>query len=516
MRNSDADNTKAYPVHLVPAKCRIDIGDGSERGEYVDQDYILHALGKPVHAINLMYCYYPHDETWPVRASKAFPEGGKTGAWDYPYDDYFPYTGGIKGSTDSGTFDCIRDVRRHGQDVVFTLTMDPKLTDEEIAQVARELKPFGRIQIRINHEATGSWFSFNKRADYPEVALFFKKCVEVFHREAPQIKVILCLDGYKDINAEKMEKEDDFLPAIKAADIESVDRYLALHWGWPVDVADSDTEEYARYDVKNIYDLTKKSAERYRYLTGDPEKPMVLSELNADGDVTGPYDQADMVREFADMIKNDPDKWLDAFTIYQFRDKGRLGLELEDPNNDKVGIPWPLMDTVKELLFDPYFSVSVEKGLSDETLSKRTGKDDMKLPEYLRWGGSEDADGIAIPLSFEKAPVFCEAYFEDELSDLNLILELGGKWFYKAPGVTCIDLMSAFFDRSFSGGEKVLHFFAPPADGENAVFGKDDIPGMTLSDEDHLVNTYTKLPALPRIRIRYAPIVTADSTDTVE
>ena len=37
-----------------------------------DQDYILTRLGKPLHAINLLYCYYPHEETWPVRASKAY------------------------------------------------------------------------------------------------------------------------------------------------------------------------------------------------------------------------------------------------------------------------------------------------------------------------------------------------------------------------------------------------------------------------------------------------------------
>ncbi|MBR6381803.1 MAG: hypothetical protein IKS07_09055, partial [Lachnospiraceae bacterium] len=207
-KKTDADEKKIYPVHLTPAKCRIDLGDGSERGEYVDQDYILQVLGKPMHAINLMYCYYPKDETWPLRASKAYPDREITFAWDYPYDDYFPYLGGLHGNRDGEPFTCMRDVRRHGQEVVLTLTMDPTLPEEEIVQIARELRPFGRLLVRINHEATGNWFSFNKRASYEEVSDFFAKCCEVFHREAPHIKVILCLDGYKDLKAKKMEKED--------------------------------------------------------------------------------------------------------------------------------------------------------------------------------------------------------------------------------------------------------------------------------------------------------------------
>ena len=47
----------------------MDLGDGSERGEYVNQDYILQVLGRPHRSISLMYCYYPLGEGWPGRAS---------------------------------------------------------------------------------------------------------------------------------------------------------------------------------------------------------------------------------------------------------------------------------------------------------------------------------------------------------------------------------------------------------------------------------------------------------------
>ncbi len=65
---------------------------------------------------------------------------------------------------------------------------------------------------------------------------------------------------------------------------------------------------------------------------------MVMSELNADGDVVGPYEQAEIITEFCDRVKNEKAEWLSGFTFYQFRDRGRLGLEIEDPNNPDVGI----------------------------------------------------------------------------------------------------------------------------------------------------------------------------------
>ena len=41
-------------IHMGPAKCAVDLGDGSERGEYVNQDYILNKLGRPHRAVSLI------------------------------------------------------------------------------------------------------------------------------------------------------------------------------------------------------------------------------------------------------------------------------------------------------------------------------------------------------------------------------------------------------------------------------------------------------------------------------
>jgi hypothetical protein len=120
---------------------------------------------------------------------------------------------------------------------------------------------------------------------------------------------------------------------------------------------------------------------------------------------------------------------------------------------------------------------------------------EVTRPATLRWGGSEDAEGIAVPIHFEKNPTFCELYFED---DSNLLMELNGKWFYKSPKAKVIDLMPAFFEKPLKGEtELTLKIFAPPKTGEN-----DPTQG-----EDWDINYYATIQSLPNIRIRYGAIL---------
>jgi len=275
--------------------------------------------------------------------------------------------------------------------------------------------------------------------------------------------------------------EDCFADAVRCTDMWSIDKYFALHWGWPYDVAERGGTSHSRGNIKEIYDYTKKSYARFSELCGGIKKPMMMSELNADGDVTGPYEQAAMVKEFCDLLKKENATWFTNFSMYQFRDRGRLGLEIEDPNNPDVGIPQPIMETYKEIIHDEYFQ------------PKMTIKEEVKLPLTLRWGGAEDAEGIAIPLHFDGNPHFCEAVFED---DSNLMMEINGTWFYKSPKAKTIDFMSAFFKKPLTGPcELTLKIFAPPASGENDI-----------STEDGLYNSYTTIEKLPNIRVRFEPV----------
>lgn len=479
-------------VFLKGADCALDLGDGSERAPYVNQDYILRKLGSIHRGISLMYTYYPKDKGWPQRASIAFPQKDFSGAWNYPYEDYFPYRGGVEGLRDDEPFKFMREVRAHGQDVVLTLTIDPSLTDDYLITLAEDLRPYGRLLLRINHECTGTWFCFNKRASYEELAAFFVRCCRVFHEHAPNIKLILCA-GMWDEKTGKVEMEDIFLEAFKEADIWSGDRYLSLHFGWPGDVALKGGTTFYSGDVDEIYNVGKKTWKRLKEITGQ-EKPMVLSELNADGDVNGPFEQAAMMKHFMELLQKDKEKWLSGLTMYQFRDDGRLGLELTDPNNSDVGIEQPLMPMYKEQLHRPFFSPKIEVG----------GK--TELPVKLRWGGSQDSEGFEMTVRLSKKPHYAEVYFDGDLLNMNLIVEVEGYWFYKKPGVKCIDLMTCFFEKPLPKSKEIkIRFFAPPADGMNRP--SPDVDPYKAEIGPWINDFYSEIKHLPRLRFEEEPVL---------
>ena len=78
--------------------------------------------------------------------------------------------------------------------------------------------------------------------------------------------------------------------------------------------------------------------------------------------------------------------------------------------------------------------------------------------------------------------------------EIGLMVELNGRWFYKAPKTKTIDLMSAFFDKPLNGPCKLqMKIFAPPADGVNV---DDGTPDWTS-------NYRTTLQEAPQMRIRF-------------
>ena len=135
-----------------------------------------------------------------------------------------------------------------------------------------------------------------------------------------------------------------------------------------------------------------------------------------------------------------------------------------------------------EVLHDPWFMPAMSEG------------EEVSFPAEMRWGGSEDADGIVISIEFEGDPVFCEMTVEQPI---GLMVELNGRWFYKAPGTKTIDLMSAFFDKPLAGPPTLtMKVFAPPAEGLNVNDGS----------EDWATNYRVTLEKAPEMRIRYVPV----------
>lgn len=458
-------------LHMGPAHCALDLGDGSERAEYVNQDYILHKLGRPHRGVNIMYTYYPYDKEWPARISEAWKDRNVTFQWDYPYDDYFPY--GQNGQP----FQQMKDIRAHGQEAILTLTLDCCLPDEELRSIARQLRPYGRMLLRINHECCGTWFQHNKRYTYEQVGAFFCRFAGILKEEAPNIRTIFC-GGWGQPDGH-VEQEEAFKNCYAAADMWSCDGYLALHYGWPYDVAEAGGGSYSQYSVDMMVEQFDRTHKRGTELAGE-SKPMITAEFNTDGDVTGPRMQGESIVRFAHYWRDNKVDWFKAISLYQFRDRGRLGLEIEDPNNSAVGIEQPMLAQYRDqVLHDAWFMPAMTEG------------EEAAFPAQLRWGSSEDAEGLAIPLNFEGNPEFCEMTVEQ---NIGLMVELNGRWFYKAPGVKTIDMMSAFFDKPLTGPATLtMRVFAPPAEGVNVDDGS----------EDWAFNYRATLEKAPQMRIRY-------------
>ena len=324
----------------------------------------------------------------------------------------------------------------------------------------------------------------NKRYTYAQVGAFFERFAGIIHEEAPNIRVIFC--GGWGMPDGRMEQEEAFRNCYNAADLWSCDTYLALHYGWPYNIAEIGGTGWKCDSVQMLVDQFTRTHKRACELSGE-EKPMITAEFNTDGDVTGARLQGESVVRFARHWRDNKVDWFRGISLYQFRDRGRLGLEIEDPNNKAVGIEQPMLKQYRdEVLHDPWFMPEMTEG------------EEAAFPAALRWGGSEDADGLAIPIHFDGNPEFCEMTVEQSI---GLMVELNGRWFYKAPGTKTIDLMSAFFDKPLSGPcDMTLKVFAPPADGLNPDDGS----------ADWAVNYRAVLEKAPEMRIRYVPVGIVD------
>jgi hypothetical protein len=439
-----------YRVTLSPASCSLDLGDGSERGEYVNQDYILSTLGRPHRSVNLMYCYYPFDKGWPQRASVAHQPKGD-GTWPYPYDDYFPFSGGPKGNPQGEVFQQMRDIRRHGQDVTLTLTIDCAVPNDHIRVIARQLKPYGRLRLRLNHECDGVWFSFNRRYTYTEVAAFFVRLAGVFKKEAPNVQLMGCWGLVEDFKTGRLKHEDELSPILGAADIWSTDIYLSLHYGWPARGCEPGDQgkTYNQYSLKTIWRQYSGIHQRFCEITGK-HKGLEIGELNADGDVGGEDFQAKQMRQFYGLVLRKKPAFLTGITYYQFRDRGRLGLEREDPNNIRNGVATPFLSEYRKLIQNPYFTPK-------ETWSRRNKSLRME------WRASDNSDGLGWKVPLKKRPIFLELLLD---KNANLMILAGNQCFYKKPGVEWVDVTTA---TSEWGRSKPfpIRLFAPPADGTN-------------------------------------------------
>ena len=92
-----------------------------------------------------------------------------------------------------------------------------------------------------------------------------------------------------------------------------------------------------------------------------------------------------MVKEFCDRLEREQADWFSAFTFYQFRDRGRLGLEIENPNNPDTGIAQPVLDTYKEIIHRDWFSPQITKMEAMYSSRSHYAGATQKMPRALRF-----------------------------------------------------------------------------------------------------------------------------------
>ncbi len=342
-----------HRAHLNSARCGADLSNGSERSLYVPMSYIFKKLGRPHRAINIMFTYYPFDKGWPKRSSELVKWKKGMDLWDLPYDDYIPFTGIVDKDQHAESIKQFRDIRRFGQDIHFTLTIDPKTPKKTLRKIAEGLKPYGRVFFRINHECNGFWFQHNKRYSYKTVSDFFIEFHNIIKEKAPLVKTVFCLNG-------TLEKEelhlgnDELAGAVRVADIIGLDRYLSLNYGWPSPWKKNSTQ-YFNDNVDEWWSILKFCYKSIRDVRKH-DFPMTLPETNADAEVNGPYGQAKRIQQMYEMIRNEKEMHIGAVTLYQFRDRGGLGLEKENPKTKKIAGTCPSISAYRKATSDPFYN----------------------------------------------------------------------------------------------------------------------------------------------------------------
>ncbi|MCK9555259.1 hypothetical protein M0R36_05535 [bacterium] len=443
-------------VLLKAPGCAADLSDGSERGEYVPQNYIFNTLGRPSRAINLMYEYHPNDKNWPEKGileNKLYKRNRRT-------NGYFPYMAIETGGTACEPFKSMRDIRKFGQDIILTMTFDLDTPDEHLVQIAKDLRPFGNVIFRINHECNGCWFTYNKENTYGEVSDFFVKFHKILKRYAPNVKTNACLNGVhpegSDVVYHMGEKE--LAPAFRIADIISYDSYHSLHWGWPHDGYDPAKSNFSSGTsrVKKMGQMTRKQwwelffdfNELMLRVNQGRQKEIYLGEVNTDADIVGLKDQAQWIKEFYNDVKKKKLSYLKGITYYQFRDRGGLGLEYEMDEEMTKGRPNPSLNAYSEAVKDPYFSPVLEE------------KGPVEWPAVLEWESSTCARGVMFSFVIPAGASKCLIVFSREA---NLIIKAGDMWFHKDTGCDELDISAAVEP----GVLNKIFIFAPPVTGEN-------------------------------------------------
>jgi hypothetical protein len=462
---------------------RLFMSDGSERSTYLPQEQALRVLGGPHSGVNLMACYYPRQTFWPERRlfSREVPhfrhsvtdqtERTRLNDFNDWTDGYYSFD--IE-DPDNDVVRQMEDVRRHGQDVRLTLTADIDTPAEDLERIAEILKDFGRMELRLNHEANGcAWFRFAKnvgnmqgdeqRRTYHEISAFFCRAHELMARAAPNVTMVPCYNGPGE-RITKGELDASDLPHLGDDElglmyrlpntVVSLDQYGSLHCGWPghtvtqVPIIRKFTFDEFKGFALTPWELCEMVIRPFQALISEmrgENSRIDLGELDFDEDFHGPEVRAQLLYECYDWLRRNPGI-IGSITFYELTDMGGLGLCRQKEYGNVRDVTTNIVtDVYREIMRWEEFRHPCEPA---GDVPDGAGKVD------LLWASAEDAIGI-------------------EVSGLDGTdrLDFGGKYWRRvvladADGAqTCVQCDAARIE--LPAGTALARVFALPPDGRN-------------------------------------------------
>jgi hypothetical protein len=320
-------------VALKRNKTRLILSNGSERSDFVPVDEIFAKLGRIHEGIQLFKTYYPSDPVWSntQKISAVTAKKGVNYAWDYEYEDYHPFD---IWENESITRKEIEAIKSYGSDLHLTLTLEFSLSDAEIAKIAQALNPYGRIFLRINHEANGNWFRYSRQHTFQEFSDFFVRCHKIIKNNSSNILTVFNLSSDFFVNEKLVVdrflylSEGQLRGALNTADYWSIDKYTSLHYGWPFEAELTETSTaYFKGSIDDWWQLIEETYLKMIWHNNLVAKPLFINEFNSDSDVDGYEGQAEIITRIYNRLAQGEFEWLAGITLYQFRDYGGLGLE---------------------------------------------------------------------------------------------------------------------------------------------------------------------------------------------
>ncbi len=411
---------------------RLFMSDGSERSTYMPQARAIELLGAPHSGVNLMSCYYPKQTFWPERRLFSdevthYRHSICDSTERTPLKDLNDWTDGYYSfDIEDAENDVVRqlaDVRRYGQEPRLTVTADIDTPDEDLERIGGILKDFGRMQLRLNHEANGcTWFRFARnvgglqgeeaRRLYYEISRFFIRAHDAITGIAPNVTFVACYNGPGE-RAKRGELGDGELPHMGEDQLGrmyllpdvmiSLDQYGSLHYGWPA------------HRIENPPIIGQVEAARHRAFALTPRElcedvialfwrtvcdmrrgpvRIDLGELNYDADIHGDDIQAYVVHEAYSWLRRHPEI-IGSVTFYELTDMGGLGLFRQREYGDVENVTTTLLlDVYKDIMGWDEFRHACT--VVDEVGEGARGVD-------LVWRSPEDAEGME--LRAEGAPL---------------------------------------------------------------------------------------------------------------